>query len=74
MRYYSHLDKYVQAEFSDALLASLAPGGGLWMPETIPSFDEADLLKFGAFSFADCAAELAQHLTPPSLSHATNLC
>ena len=63
MRYYSHLDKAVTAQFSDALLASLAPGGGLWMPEHIPSFDDAELIRLGAMSFADCAAELATHFT-----------
>ncbi len=63
MRYYSHLDKNVTAEFSDALLASLAPGGGLWMPESLPHFSRDDLARLGAMSFADCAAELAVHFT-----------
>lgn len=63
MRYYSHLDKAITAQFSDALLASLAPGGGLWMPQHIPHFGEDDLIRLGAMSFADCAAELATHFT-----------
>jgi len=63
MRYYSHLDNATQADFSDALLASLAPDGGLWMPETLPSFTDAKITAMGAMSFADCAASLATHFT-----------
>lgn len=63
MRYYSHLNKSTQAAFSDALLASLAPDGGLWMPERLPSFTEDEIIDMGAMSFADCAAQLAQHFT-----------
>ena len=68
MRYYSHLDNAVTAQFSDALLASLAPGGGLWMPEKIPSFEADDLIRLGAMSFADCAAELAKYYTDERFS------
>ena len=68
MRYYSHLDKNVQAEFSDALLASLAPDGGLWMPQTIPAFSKNDLTQLGAMSFAECAAHLASFYTDDRFS------
>ena len=68
MRYYSHLDQGVTARFSDALLASLAPGGGLWMPDKIPAFNRNDLIRLGAMSFADCAAELAGHFTDDDFS------
>ena len=68
MRYYSHLDNAVSAGFSDALLASLAPGGGLWMPQYIPHFGDDDLIRLGAMSFADCAAELASHFTDEGFS------
>lgn len=63
MRYFSHLDRGVQADFGDALLASLAPGGGLWMPETLPHFDGDTLAEIGALDFAECAAVLASHFT-----------
>jgi len=68
MRYYSHLDNNITAEFKDALLASLAPGGGLWMPESLPSFTPDKLAELGAMDFADCAAELAAHFTDDSFS------
>jgi len=63
MRYYSHLDKGVTAQFGDALLASLAPDGGLWMPDAIPKFTPDEMATLGAMDFADCAAELATYFT-----------
>lgn len=61
MQYHSHLDPEVTASFGDALLASLAPDGGLWMPDSLPSFTPEQLAGLGAMDFADCAAELAGH-------------
>ena len=61
MNYHSHSDSKVTARFGDALLASLAPDGGLWMPDKIPYFTPETTAKMGAMSFADCAAQLARH-------------
>ncbi|WP_298912669.1 threonine synthase [uncultured Algimonas sp.] len=61
MRYHSHLDRSVEAEFRDALLASLAPDGGLWMPNSLPRFTPEQMATLGAMDFADCAAQLAAH-------------
>ena len=61
MNYHSHSDPEVTARFGDALLASLAPDGGLWMPDEIPHFTPEQTAKMGAMSFADCAALLARH-------------
>ncbi len=63
MKYHSHKDSAVKAGFADALLASLAPGGGLWMPDKIPTYSSKGTARLGAMSFADCAAELSQHFT-----------
>ena len=63
MTYHSHIHSDVTHEFSDALLASLAPDGGLWMPEMVPSFTPEQTALLGAMSFADCAAELAKYFT-----------
>lgn len=68
MTYHSHSASDITAEFSDALLASLAPDGGLWMPDSIPRFDMATLARFGAMSFADCAAELARYFVDDNFS------
>ena len=69
--YHSHLDRTVTIRFGDALLASLAPGGGLWMPDAIPEFSGDDLARLGAMDFADCAAELATHFTDDRFDAAT---
>lgn len=71
MKYHSHLDNSVTAEFGDALLASLAPDGGLWMPDAIPHFTPDEMAVLGAMDFADCAAKLATYFTDDRFDAAT---
>ena len=61
MQYHSLTNPDLKASFGDALLASLAPDGGLWMPDDLPYFTPDALAKLGAMSFPDCAAKLAEH-------------
>jgi len=61
MRYHSLTNSSIKADFGDALLASLAPDGGLWMPNSLPKFSPKETAMMGAASFADCAAMLARH-------------
>lgn len=68
MNYHSHKDSSITASFGDALLASLAPDGGLWMPDKIPYFTPEQTALMGAMSFADCAAELATHFSDERFS------
>ncbi len=68
MKYHSHSNSKISARFGDALLASLAPDGGLWMPDEIPHFTEEQTAAMGAMSFADCAAKLARHFVDDSFS------
>ncbi len=68
MKYHSHTDENLQAQFSDALLASLAPDGGLWMPNAIPVFKPEQTAEIGAKSFADCAAHLARYFVDKRFS------
>jgi len=68
MNYHSHSDLKVTASFGDALLASLAPDGGLWMPDDIPHFMPDQAAKMGAVSFGDCAATLARHFVDDRFS------
>lgn len=68
MNYHSHLDSTISARFGDALLASLAPDGGLWMPNELPDFTANQTAEMGAKSFADCAAELATYFTDDRFS------
>lgn len=68
MNYLSHKNSDISASFGTALLASLAPDGGLWMPEDIPTFKAEETARLGAMSFADCAAELATYFTDENFS------
>jgi len=68
MNYHSHSDASLKARFGDALLASLAPDGGLWMPDKIPEFTDEQTASMGAMSFADCAAVLARHFVDDRFS------
>lgn len=76
MNYHSHSSRRLTARFGDALLASLAPDGGLWMPDKIPHFTPEETAKLGAMSFADCAAALARHFVDDRFSDEdlTELC
>ena len=69
MNYHSHSDPKITARFGDALLASLAPNGGLWMPNKIPHFTPDMTAKMGALSFADCAAVLARNFVDDSFTN-----
>ena len=60
MQFHSHSDPKLTTDFGTALLASLAPDGGLWMPSDLPKFTPEELAGMGAMSFADCAAKLAE--------------
>jgi len=68
MNYHSHSNPRISARFGDALLASLAPDGGLWMPDKIPHYSPELTSKMGALSFADCAAVLAREFVDDSFS------
>lgn len=68
MNYLSHKNPDIRASFDKALLASLAPDGGLWMPEKMPFFTPDETAALGAMSFADCAAKLATYFTDDSFS------
>ena len=71
MHYYSHTDIKLKTTFKDALLASLADDGGLWMPSVIPSFSESELINLAAMNFSDCAAYLSEYFVCNQLNNKT---
>lgn len=68
MTYHSHLNADVKADFGEALLASLAPDSGLWMPDHLPFYSTEKTAKMGALPFWECAAELATHFVDSKIS------
>ncbi len=76
MFYNSHKNPLISATFSKALLASLAPDGGLWMPASIKEYSPSECAELSARSFADCAAELASNFVDNKFTKADlqNIC
>ena len=70
MRYHSHKDPSLKAAFCDALLASLAPDGGLWMPDHLPHFSAAEQADMTRMPFAALAARLAREFVDDQFSNA----
>ena len=57
MKYFSTRNKKIKYSFKDIFFKGLAPDGGLFVPETIPKFDEAYLNKLRKLSYANLATE-----------------
>ncbi|WP_334164844.1 threonine synthase [Phenylobacterium sp.] len=56
MRYISTRGQAPSVGFVDAVLAGLAPDGGLYVPETWPSFTDAEIAAFAGRPYAEVAA------------------
>ena len=56
MRYVSTRGEAPAVGFSEALLAGLAPDGGLYVPETWPAFTKAEIAAFAGKPYAEVAA------------------
>jgi threonine synthase len=67
MTYHSHLNHDVKANFGQALLASLAPDSGLWMPDSLPFYSDEETAVMGAVDFWECASILAANFTDQAI-------
>jgi threonine synthase len=56
--------------FLDAVLAGLAPDGGLYSPETWPLFTEAEIAAFAGQPYAEVAAEVLSRFAGDAISRA----
>ncbi len=56
MRYVSTRGQSPSVGFVDAILAGLAPDGGLYVPEAWPSFTQAEIAAFAGRPYAEVAA------------------
>jgi threonine synthase len=57
MRYFSTRNRGEAVDFAAAALRGLAPDGGLFIPEEIPSYPKAVLSSLGEMDFCDIALE-----------------
>lgn len=71
MRYFSTRDKDRERPFAlkDAAFLGLAPDGGLFIPESIPQVDLAEVEALAGESYSAMAAYLAQKIFPQAVSH-----
>lgn len=58
MKYISTRGQSPAQSFSEILLGGLAPDGGLYLPETYPQFDAADLSRMRGMNYRDLAFEI----------------
>jgi threonine synthase len=58
MRYVSTRGQAPPVGFSDAVLAGLAPDGGLYVPEAWPQFSSEQIRGFAGMAYADVAAQV----------------
>jgi threonine synthase len=68
MRYISTRGGAPSVDFTDALLAGLAPDGGLYVPETWPSFSAEQIAAFAGKPYAEVAAAVLGAFAGDSLS------
>jgi len=63
MQYISTRGGSAPAGFADVLLEGLAPDGGLYVPETWPSFSPDEIRAFRDAPYADVAAQVLERFT-----------
>ena len=62
MKYISTRGQSPALSFSEILLGGLAPDGGLYLPETYPQFNDADLNAMRAMNYRDLAFAILSRL------------
>lgn len=69
MKYISTRGLSPALSFSEILLGGLAPDGGLYLPESYPKFNAADLMVMRGLSYADLAYFILSRLIDDIPSH-----
>ncbi len=60
MKFYSTRDTTIAVSFKDALLRGQAQDGGLYMPQQLPSYKKADMLRLAKLNYQELAFELTK--------------
>ena len=58
MNYFSTRDKSLKFSFKDIFLRGLAPGGGLFLPNSIRKYSREDLKALSQLSYKKLATEI----------------
>ncbi len=70
MKFVSTRGQAPELSFEDVVLAGLASDGGLYVPDTLPHFSEADLRRFRGLSYQDLAYEVMAPFVGDALTEA----
>ena len=68
MNYLSTRDKSLKFSFKDIFLRGLAPGGGLFLPSEIRSYDKTDLENLSKLSYPELATEILYNFCSDNLT------
>ncbi|NQX89895.1 MAG: threonine synthase [Halioglobus sp.] len=68
MKYISTRGKAPALDFEDVLLAGLAADGGLYVPETLPTFSREDIAAMSGLGYADLAHRIIAPFVAGSIS------
>lgn len=71
MKYYSTNNKSYQVDLKTAVLKSLPPDNGLYMPETIDSLNDSFVNDLSTLSFLEISLEVAKHIIGNDINVAT---
>ena len=67
MEYISTRNKNLKYNFKDIFFRGLAPDGGLFIPNQIKKYSEAEIKKLSLLSYVDLATEIIFNFCSPSL-------
>lgn len=68
MKFYSTVDHDLTVSLKEAMFSGLAPGGGLFFPERIPTLPQSFFETLGELSFIEIAETVACHLLEGAIS------
>jgi threonine synthase len=67
MKYISTRGQSPALNFEEVLLTGLAPDGGLYVPETLPTFSQEEIASWAGYSYADLAFKIIQPFVDDSI-------
>ena len=70
MKYISTRGKAPALNFEDVLLTGLAPDGGLYVPESLPSYSKEQIAAWSSLSYTELAFEIVQPFVAGSIPDA----
>ena len=67
MKYFSTRNKDLHFNFKEIFLRGLAPDGGLFIPQKLKIYNDAELKELSNLKYSDLATEIVSHFCSPDL-------